>query len=139
MKVFLDSSALAKRYIAERGSVRVLELCRAADRVVLSQITPVEILSAAARLRRSGLLPPRTYRAVKQELAADLAEAELIEITTSIVMHAVRALERAPLRSLDAIQLACALAADCDLFVSSDTRQLTAARVLGLKVERVPG
>ena len=38
MRLFLDSSALAKRYVLENGSDRVVELCREADEVVLSSL-----------------------------------------------------------------------------------------------------
>ena len=137
MRIFFDSSAFAKRYVREPGSDRVLELCAEADRVVLSQITPVEVLSAATRLRRDGALPTSAYRRLKRAIGEDVAEAELIELSVGVIRLAIHALERAPLRTLDAFQVGAAMHSKVDLFVSADARQIRSARVLRLKVEHV--
>jgi predicted nucleic acid-binding protein len=36
MKIFLDSSALAKRYIPEKGSDKVITVCKKADELDIS-------------------------------------------------------------------------------------------------------
>ena len=137
MRVFFDSSAIAKRYIHEVGTDRVLELCGQAESVILSQLAPIEVLSAASRLRRDGILPPSAYKRLKKQFGEDLAEVELVEVDVENVRLAIHALERAPLRTLDALQVAAAITSKCQLFVSSDIRQLRAAQVMKLKVEQV--
>jgi predicted nucleic acid-binding protein len=42
MRVFLDSSALAKKYIAERGSERILALWEEAEDISLTRLRQFE-------------------------------------------------------------------------------------------------
>jgi uncharacterized protein len=49
----------------------------------------------------------------------------------------VALLEQFPLRSADALHVACASALSTDLFVSADDRQCKAARAHGLRVEAI--
>jgi len=50
MNLFLDTSALIKKYISENGSERVDDFLGKADRVLLSVITEMEIHSVFKRL-----------------------------------------------------------------------------------------
>ena len=54
MRIALDSSALAKRYVSESGTPRVLELCAQATEVVVSVLCVPEILSGLNRRLSSG-------------------------------------------------------------------------------------
>ena len=54
-----------------------------------------------------------------------------------VVASAVSLPEAHPLRAMDALHLACALAVEPDLFVSANRRQLAAARGAGLKLADV--
>lgn len=54
-----------------------------------------------------------------------------------VVASAISLLEAQPLRAMDALHLACALAVKPDLFVSADRRQLAAAKRAGLKIADV--
>jgi len=58
-------------------------------------------------------------------------------ITIPVVLRAVDLLEKHPLRTLDALHVACALEWRADLFVSSDRRQISAAAESGLRILRV--
>ena len=137
IRLFLDSSALAKRYVKEVGTERVLELCRGAEEVVVSIIALPEVVSTLNRLRREGRLPQRDYDAIKQDVIADLAEATVIEATASILDKALACLERSPLRASDAVHIATAMEAGADLFLTADRRQRQGAIDAGLKVEAV--
>ena len=137
MRIAFDSSALAKRYVAEAGTERVLELCAQARQVILSVLCIPEIISGLNRLRREKKLSTRKYRSLKKDLAADVAQALLVPISETVLGAAIRALEGAQLRALDALHIATALDSSCDLFVSADTRQCKAARSLGLRVEQI--
>ncbi|HEV2978375.1 MAG TPA: VapC toxin family PIN domain ribonuclease, partial [Casimicrobiaceae bacterium] len=59
------------------------------------------------------------------------------DITPEVMKHTLVQLESAPLRTLDAVQLGCAIAYAPTLFDSADTRQLRAARRVGLTVRAV--
>lgn len=139
MNVFLDASALAKRYVQEPGSARVDELLGGASALGLSVLALPEVISALCRRRRERVLDTVRYRVAKTALLADVADAELVVLTDAVIAAAVRLLE-APLLSLraaDAIHVASAETWGADLFVSADTRQCAAARTAGLAVEEV--
>lgn len=139
MRFFLDSSALAKRYVAEAGTEQVLRRCREADEIILSTLCVPELLSGLNRLKRSGRLSAPRYRMLKRHLAADLEVAILVDLTPSVIERAIDCLERTPLRTLDAIHLAAALESGCDLFLTADRKQGEAAARLNLKAEIVTG
>ena len=134
MKVFLDTSALAKRYIDEQGSDKVKALCQQADTLVVSVICLPELISALSRLVRERRLAKAAYRRLKGDAAADLEDADVCQITPEVLVTVVALLESHPLRALDAIHVACAMAIEPDAFASADRRQLSAARKAGLKV-----
>lgn len=137
MRLFLDSSALAKRYVVEPGTDIVLERCREADEVLLSVLAPAEVASALNRLRREMKLILGQYRRLKAEVLLDCAEATTLEITPDVVHLAIRCLELEPLRALDALHVATAQHFGCDLFLSADQPQVVAARRFGLRAEMV--
>ncbi len=134
MKVFLDTSAFAKRYVAEQGSDKVLAVCQRADSLVLSVICLPELISTLSRLVREKKLAAATYRRLKGDAMADLADVDICQITPEILAAVVSLLELHPLRAMDALHVACAIACEPDAFVSADHRQLSAARKAGLKV-----
>ncbi len=138
MRLFLDSSALAKRYVEEPGTDRGLNLCRGAEEIILSSLCVPELISGFNRLRREEKLSLNRYRALKRELAADVEEATIIDLTPLIIDRTIACLERAPLRALDAVHLASAIESMCDLFLTADRKQGQAAAQLRLKVEAVP-
>ena len=133
MKVFLDTSAFAKRYVAEQGSDKVMEMCLKADSLVVSVICPTELISTLSRLLREKKLTQADYRKLKGEAMADLTDVDICQITSEVLACVVSLLESHPLRAMDAIHLACALTVKPDVFVSADHRQLSAARKAGIK------
>lgn len=134
MRVFLDTSAFAKRYVSEPGSDKVMALCEKADSLVVSVICLPELISTLSRLVREKRLAKADYRKLKGGAMADLADVDICQITPDVMVSAVSLLESHPLRAMDALHVACALAVEPDMFVSADHRQLSAARKAGLKI-----
>jgi len=134
MRVFFDTSAFAKRYVAEQGSDKVNELCQQTDSLVVSVICLPEFISALARLLREKRLTQAHYKKLKSHAIDDLADIDMCEITQGVLTTAIAILESQKLRAMDALHLACALAAEPDVFASADYRQLAAARNIGLHV-----
>jgi hypothetical protein len=134
MRVYFDSSALAKRYIAETGTPQVLAWCDRASELALSVIAVPELISAFCRLQREGRLTDAQYHSIKNDLLADIADALVCDTTPQVIAHAVKALESGPLRGMDAIHLGAALACAAEVFVSADARQCHAAERFGLQV-----
>ncbi len=134
MKIFLDTSAFAKRYVAEQGSEKVLALCEQADSLTVSIICLPELISTLARLVREKRLAKVDYLRLKHDAITDLADADICQITADVLAAVAKRLESSPLRAMDAIHIACALVVKPDVFVAADHRQLDAARKAGLKV-----
>jgi len=137
MRVFFDSSGLAKRYIKERGSDKVEEILSGASEVAVSMIAPPEIVSALCRLHRQNALSAAQYGQAKKGLFADIEDMTICNVTVPVIGRAIELLERHPLRTMDALHLACAIDWQADLFVSSDRHQVTAAQKSGLRVMQV--
>jgi predicted nucleic acid-binding protein len=133
MNVFFDSSAWVKRYVEENDSKLVEETGWSADKISLSIICLPEVISAFTRLQREGRLTADQTDILQKALYDDIADVQLIQINEAEIAQSIRLLKNFPLRTLDALHLACALAAKVDLFVSADLQQTEAARGSGLK------
>ena len=135
MKLVVDSSAFAKRYVQEEGSEDIdLFLQRASDLALCIILAP-EIISGLNRRLREGFLSKRDYRKARTQLLEDVHDATVIQLTPSVISHSVKLLENNVLRAMDAFHVACALEWQADLFVTSDKRQLIAAKNAGLLTE----
>lgn len=134
MKAFFDSSALAKRYIQERGSEKVASLLAEASEVGISIIVPPEIVSALNRLRRQGAISAADYALAKSGLFEDVEDMTVCNISVPVAEKAIALLEEHPLRTLDALHLACALEWQAGVFVTADRRQADAAAARGVRV-----
>lgn len=137
MKIFFDTSAFAKRYIAEAGSNQVLALSGQAGSLLVSVICLPELILSLSRLVREKKLSKRDYAALKQTAADDLADADIVQLAPEVLSGAIHLLESSLLRTMEALHVACALASKAELFVSADIRQLAAARKAGLRVADV--
>jgi hypothetical protein len=138
VNVFLESSALAKRYIQEPGSDRLEEILSSASSLGVSVICISEVVSALCRRRRGGKLSRQEYLKAKQALFEDIEDSSVVNVTERVLARAVELLERWPLRSSDSLHIASAAEWRAELFVSADEKQCAAARGCGLQVERLP-
>ena len=138
MKVFFDSSALAKRYIEdEKKSDQIDRLVFEAGSVVVSVICFPEILSAFARLRREKKLSAAQYNQCKRSVVEDFAAFQICQLSPEVIKTSITLLEHAELRAMDALHVACAIEVKASLFISSDERQLAAAKKFSLTVNPV--
>jgi predicted nucleic acid-binding protein len=137
MKVFFDTSAFVKRYVNETGSQQVIDICQNANALALSVICLPEIISTLRRLVREDKVSEKEYSQLKKSISTDLEDVDIIEITPEVMSRAISCLETHSLRAMDAIHLGCALAYAPDQFVSSDQKQIQAARAIGLTVVEV--
>lgn len=153
---FFDSSAIIKRYHREPGTAWIQAVCepRVHPPLFLSQLAQVEVIAALRRVGRTGALhhswvDVMVHRFERHITLSDPARAipvyRLVPITAPILALATVLCNQhwqarpSPLRSLDAIQLACALAAATGLsdelvFVTSDARLSAVASVEGFRV-----
>ena len=140
---FLDTSALAKRYVPERGSIWIRDLC-VREQIAISEISFTEIASTLARRQREGRLSAAQVAVAWIELHRDARDYEIIPLTRRGVVRAgnyllVNAMT-VQLRSLDAVQLDAAREAFANVsmpspgtFVAADQRLMVAAQSLGMR------
>lgn len=137
MKLFLDSSAFAKRFIDEPGSQQVEDLCSQATELCLSVICIPEIISALNRRLREKNLTRQEYTQAKQRLSQDVRDVVIINLTPEVIHTSIVVLETNPVRTMDALHIACAIEGHADWFASSDHQQITAARSSGLRTKQI--
>lgn len=137
MKLAVDSSSFAKRYVQEIGSEQLELILGRASELAFSVILVPEIVSGLNRRLREHILTVADYRAVKKQLLDDVKDSTILQITPSVVSRSVKLLEGNVLRTLDSLHVACALEWKADLFVTSDRRQFLAAKRAGLHTEYI--
>jgi uncharacterized protein len=137
VNLFSDSSALAKRYIADEKSEKFDGLLQSSSSLAVSVLCLPEIVSALCRRLRERFLTRAQYAAAKAALEADLADAAVITVTDEVLVGAISLLESHPLRASDAVQISSALVWGADAFASADARQCTAGKAVGMTVIRL--
>lgn len=137
MRVFLDSSAWAKRFLREQGTDKVLATCAEATEIGIAVICLPEVFSALNRLRRERVLARPAYDSLADAVIRETAHLNVCDITPKVVARSLHLIEENVLRAMDALHVACAVEWGCDLFVSADRRQQRAARRAGLATTSV--
>ena len=130
MVLYVDSSALMKRYVAEHDSDAAEALMAADPVLATSRITEVEVRRNLARI-----LDDDGAQAAKRQLLEDLDAFALVAVDAATCNDAARIAESTLCRSLDAVHIAAALrAGPTTRFLTFDVRQANAARSAGLHV-----
>ena len=137
MRLYLDTSALAKRYVLEKGSDTVTEKCEVAGVILLSVLSPIEMASVFSRMHREKKITEKQHIELSKEFEMDLAGATLIKLDDGVIAGAIGCVERRGIATLDAIHIASAEASGCTLFLTADIRQYAAARAGGIKSELI--
>jgi predicted nucleic acid-binding protein len=109
IQVYVDTSALVKRYVAEDGSDAVANLLNAAEYQAASIVTEAELPAALGRATRVGAITERDGQAVLKAWEKDRVELLWIQLSQSTAQHAGKLAWQDGLRGYDAIHLATAL------------------------------
>jgi predicted nucleic acid-binding protein len=142
---FFDTSAAVKHYRTEPGTSKVdALLADPGSRHFVSAVGVVEVHSVFARLVRTGEITAADFNLVRGRFLADVASGlwQVVEVTSAELQQAQQLLVRhglsRGLRTLDAIQLAVALALHAanptDSFVCADANLCQIAASEGLTV-----
>ena len=130
MTLYVDTSALLKRYVAERDSRMAEELMAADPLLLTSRLTEVEL-----RRNLTRLLDGDDLLAARRQAQTDLDAFALVSLDDVTCNDAARIAEQTLCRSLDALHLAAARrAGEATTFLTFDVRQAQAARSVGLTV-----
>ena len=128
--LYVESSALLKRYVAEPDSDTAILLMDSEPTLCTSRLTVVEVRRNLTRLLEGSVLE-RTRRT----LLEDLKSFHLIAIGDDTLQDAARIAEETLCRSLDAIHLAAARRASPNTtLLTFDLRQAKAAGAIGMPV-----
>ncbi len=130
MSLYVDSSALLKRYVDEHDSAVAVELMATDPVLVTTRITEVEVRRNLARL-----LDGDSWADSRRQLAIDLDAFALVALDATTCNEAAAIAERTGCRSLDALHLGAAVRAGVSTtLLTFDVRQAQAARSIGLAV-----
>lgn len=139
MILYLDASAIVKRYVTESGSKEVVALIRDAAAVATSMVSRAEVAAAFARSVRLGVLDEAGGRRAQRRFAGEWPDFVRIPVTEALVARADTLAWDHGLRGYDAVQLASALvwqdSIGQDAVLATFDQQLTRAGVeAGLRV-----
>ena len=139
MRVFFDTSALAKLFVPEAGTDEMNAMMAQDElEIWVSALAPLEFHSLVWRRHREGQLAAARVAALLDTLDEQLREWQVIGLTPSVLQSARELLAdhagQHGLRTLDALQLASFVALLDDgpaTFGCADTRLCAVAALLG--------
>jgi predicted nucleic acid-binding protein len=109
MIVYLDASALVKRYTAEVGSKEVGQIITSAEALGTSLVTRAEVGAALAKAVRTGALSQEQGRVALHVFRAQWADLARFQLTETAIARADVLAWQHGLRGYDAVHLATAL------------------------------
>ena len=141
--IYMDTSALIKRFVTETGSETVTALLEKSGPVVIAKLAFAEVHAGLKRKHREGFLSGRDYTLSVRQFEADWESYIRVVLHDEILRLAPDLIRKHPLRGYDAVHLASALSVKRttgeDLpFAAADTRLLRAAaseRLISINVE----
>ena len=131
MSLYVDASALLKRYVDEADSDMAESLLRSDPVLVTGRHTIVEVRRNLGRL-----LEGRELAVARSAFAGDLEVLSIVELDEVTCEGAAAVAEVTGVRTLDALHLCAAqrVGGPAVPFLTFDVRQAQAARALGLTV-----
>lgn len=136
---FIDTSALFKRYIPEKGTEQLDNIFKHSGTLYISDITVIEVISNLKRKNEiTKELDNYTYENIKKEFFNDIAQGniEICSVLSEIIIEAVNIIDKRYLTPLNSIQLATALQLDLKMqnivFVCSDIKLAVISEKYGL-------
>ena len=139
--IYVDTSALVKRYISEAGSDTFDAFFLDRAPLAISRLTIVEMRCALARRRRSRQISAELEAQVLEAFRLDmqdgaLAVSSFLEDDLTLAYHLMDEVADLPLRTLDALHLAVARRHTVPAFSTADKQQAEAAQKLGFVLHR---
>lgn len=108
MILYLDSSALVKRYVSERGTEEVAEAIAVAQMVGTAEVSRAETSATLAKAIRVGVLKRERAEEARESFHQDWPAMVRVQVSESVVARADDLAWDLGLRGYDAVQLACA-------------------------------
>ena len=109
MILYLDTSALVKRYFDEPYSDEVISMWKEADEILTSSVAYAETMASIYRKKRDVDISDKMTNKVLRLFQADWHSFIRVEVTDELNDHINKAVKKYPLRGFDAIHLASCL------------------------------
>jgi predicted nucleic acid-binding protein len=109
MILYLDASALVKRYVAEPGSAEVGEAISRAEMTGTALVSRAEVAAALAKAVRAGALSPEGARKSLQAFRNEWPDLMRVQVSEWLVARADAYAWEHGLRGYDAVHLAAAV------------------------------
>ena len=109
MVLYLDTSALLKRYVTEAESETVIAKMDEAIAIATALITRTEVAAALSKAQRETRISTRESQRAEQEFLEDWADFGRVPVTEELADSAAQLAWTRELRAYDAVQLAAAL------------------------------
>jgi len=137
MILYLDTSALVKKYFKEVGSNHVISLWKKSIAIVTSSVAYAETMASFYRKKREANIKEKLITKTINIFKKDWKSFVRIEANDDLNEKIDKLIDRYPLRGFDAIHLASALiinetVSEAFLFACFDKRLLNAAITEGL-------
>ena len=137
--IYLDSSALVKRYAEEAGTDFVKSILSTDRLITTSKLTYPEILSALMRKVRAGEIQRKRFDDIVARFEKDWNHVLVLEFHNDLLQIVKFLIEKHPIKAADAIHLSSALwlklSSKIDVtFVASDLNLLKAAQAEKLQI-----
>lgn len=137
--IYLDTSALVKKYVFEAGTEEVRALLKKEDNVITSKLTFAEVCASFARKQREGNMGKGVYDRVWESFLNDWEGFTLVELKEEIFPLIHKLTQTHSLRAADAVHLSSALWVGNEIgqpliFIASDGLLLRSAANEGLEV-----
>lgn len=135
---YLDTSALIKRFVNEKGSPLVQSIVQQEGTIATAKIAYPEIFAGLTRKLREGAILKAHYALACRQFESDWQAYIRVDLRDEILLVARNLIQRHPLRAYDAVHLASALSLRTELdeeiiFAAADRRLLRAAGAEKLK------
>lgn len=137
--IYLDTSALVKRYIPESNSQAFDQYFVDCAPTQVSRLVLLELRCAMARKRRNGEISKQDEQGIMEKIRLDIQDGVLIveAMDDAYFVEAMRLIEDYPqfaLRTLDATHLAAARALSVTGLATADAVMRDVAETLGMQV-----
>ncbi len=138
---YLDTSALIKRFVAEKGSPLIQRIIETGP-VATAKIAYAEVYAGLKRKHREGHISTGQYRLACRQFERDWQAYIRVDLQDGILHLARDLIQTHPLRGFDAVHLASALSLKKALgeeiiFAAADERLLRAAKAERLRALNV--
>lgn len=139
MILYLDASALVKKYFKEAGSQEIVSLWKKAEAIITSSVTYAEVMASFFRKKREVFIEDQIFQSIIKTFHHDWQKFIIVAVNNELNEAIDRLVAIYPLHGFDALHLASALIIHASvpedfLFACFDQKLSLAAAAENLKI-----